>query len=104
MNRRPKQDRIVNELEHLFATILGLMICCEPKMGVELVRRSVRENADFFREIFEVGRRYKIMNPDRMRGTYGKLMYMLQDTQSRLVRFFWMCMGEGAKDQPSHMN
>lgn len=27
------------------------------------------------------------MNPDRMRGTYGKLMYMLQDTQTRQVRY-----------------
>ena len=35
---------------------------------------------------FLQGRRYKIMNPDRMRGTYGKLMYMLQDTQTRQVR------------------
>jgi hypothetical protein len=56
MNRRPKPERIINELEHLFATILGLMICCEPAKGVDLVRRDVRENEDFFREIFEVVR------------------------------------------------
>lgn len=54
MSRKPKQDRILGELEHLFATILGLMICSEPKAGAELVRRSVQENEAFFREIFEV--------------------------------------------------
>ncbi len=56
MSRRPKQDRIISELEHVFATILGLMICCEPAKGVELVRRDVRENEHFFRGIFEVVR------------------------------------------------
>lgn len=56
VSRQPKADRIVQELEHLFATILGLMICCEPQKGVELVRRNVKENEAFFREIFEVVR------------------------------------------------
>jgi hypothetical protein len=27
------------------------------------------------------GRRYKILNPERLRAEYGKLMYVLQDSQ-----------------------
>jgi hypothetical protein len=33
-----------------------------------------------------VGRRYKIMNPEKMRSTYGKLMFMLQDSSNHSVR------------------
>ncbi len=65
VSRKSKQLRIVEELEHLFATILGLMICSEPVKGIELVGKDVAENGEFFQTIFEIGRRYKIMNPVR---------------------------------------
>jgi hypothetical protein len=36
--------------------------------------------------IVQVARRYKIMNPDMMRSTYGKLMYLLQDAAKAQIR------------------
>jgi len=41
-----------------------------------------KQNAKFFQNIFEIGRRNKVLNPSKMRGTYGKLMHLLQDAQS----------------------
>ena len=38
--------------------------------------RDFSENADFFQMVFEIGRRYKILNPERMRDSYGKLVYL----------------------------
>eukprot|EP00434_Breviolum_minutum_P017224 symbB.v1.2.015204.t1/scaffold1129.1/size136302/12 len=45
-----------------------------------LMERSFADNNYFFRMVFEIGRRYKILNPDKLRGSYGKLIHMLQDS------------------------
>merc|ERR1712146_88821 len=80
--RGSKMTRIVEEMNTLFSTILGLMTCAKPHVGEDLLDEEEFEaNESFFQKIFEIGRRYKVMNPDRMRNTYGKLMYMLQDSQ-----------------------
>ena len=44
-----------------------------------------QQNAKFFQHIFEIGRRNKVLNPSKMRGTYGKLMHLLQDAQSPTI-------------------
>ena len=37
------------------------------------------EDGELVRETLEIGRRYKLGNPDKMRTTFGKLMWLVQD-------------------------
>lgn len=41
-------------------------------------------------DMFELARRFKISNPDKMRGEYGKLVYLLQDASIPQVRHLLM--------------
>lgn len=49
-------------------------------LPVCLQDRNFQDNAQFFQDCFEAGRRFKIMNPDKMRSEYGKLVYLLMDS------------------------
>ncbi|KAF8656060.1 hypothetical protein AX16_002796 [Volvariella volvacea WC 439] len=82
-----KAKRIVHQIRELCAIMSGLLLAADYKAGQELFQtRDFKENEDFYKMIFEIGRRHKIMNPDKMRTTYGKLVYVLQDSQSPEVQ------------------
>jgi hypothetical protein len=51
-----------------------------------LESREFSEYKSFFQRLFEIVRRYKIMNPEKMRSSYGKLLYLLQDAVSDEIR------------------
>ena len=74
-----KAKRIVHQIRELCAILSGLVLAADYKQGQELFTdRDFASNSDFYQKVFELGRRHKIMNPDKMRTTYGKLVYLLQ--------------------------
>ena len=84
--RYDKHVTILDQIDELLATLLGLNATSGDKKSNAMLLCDKRENADFFRNCLEVGRRYKIMNPDKMRTTYGKLLFVLMDSVSPKVR------------------
>ncbi|KAF8622192.1 hypothetical protein AX15_007301 [Amanita polypyramis BW_CC] len=82
-----KAKRIVQQIRELCAIMSGLLLSADYKQGQELFQhRDFQANAEFYQTVFELGRRHKIMNPDKMRTTYGKLIYLLQDSQTQEVK------------------
>ncbi|OBZ70214.1 hypothetical protein A0H81_09736 [Grifola frondosa] len=82
-----KAKRIVQQIRELCAILSGLVLSVDYKQGQELFAdRDFEVNEEFYQKIFELGRRHKIMNPDKMRSTYGKLIYLLQDSQTPEVK------------------
>ncbi|KAI0787179.1 hypothetical protein BC629DRAFT_1735323 [Irpex lacteus] len=82
-----KAKRIVHQIRELCAILGGLVLSADYKQGQELFSdRDFAANEEFYQQVFELGRRHKIMNPDKMRSTYGKLIYLLQDSQTPEVK------------------
>ncbi|KAJ1920955.1 hypothetical protein H4219_001008 [Mycoemilia scoparia] len=76
-----KNKRIVAQIKSLCAILSGLVLSSDYKAGQKLFQdKKFEDNKEFYQKIFEIGRRYKVMNPEKMRGSYGKLMYLLQDS------------------------
>lgn len=78
-----KAKRIVKELREICQVLIGLVVANGgAENGKELLENGeFSANAEWFQNIFEIGRRYKIMNPEEMRTNYGKMMYMIMDSR-----------------------
>jgi hypothetical protein len=75
------------QLQDICGFLSGLAVSANYKAGQEVLDdKNFGDHAEFFQDLFELGRRYKIMNPEKLRGEYGKLMYLLQDACSPEIR------------------
>ncbi|KAI8903869.1 hypothetical protein EDD86DRAFT_278519 [Gorgonomyces haynaldii] len=82
-----KSKRIVSQIKELCSILSGLVLAADYQAGQKLFQdRDFESNQEFYSTVFELGRRHKIMNPEKMRSTYGKLVYMLQDSQMPEVK------------------
>jgi len=80
-----RENEMKRELTALLSYIAGMYTAQNPKKGRKLfATRNLLDNADFFKHVFEIGRRHKIRNPDKMRTSYGKLMFILMDIRQHL--------------------
>ncbi|AMD19381.1 HBR480Cp [Eremothecium sinecaudum] len=82
LSHKSRGRRVVEQLKEMCSLLCGLVIATDLKVGQKLLEnKELHENADWFQAVFEIGRRYKIMNPERMRDTFGKLAYMIMDSR-----------------------
>ncbi|KAI9230384.1 MAG: hypothetical protein DHS80DRAFT_28832 [Piptocephalis tieghemiana] len=76
-----KSQRMIAQIRDMCAVLSGLLVASDYKAGQDLITdNDFADNEEFFLTIFEIGRRHKVMNPEKMRSAYGKLMYLLQDS------------------------
>lgn len=55
-----KEQRILEELQEILDQISGLLTCHNYKLGQSIALCSYADNAVFFRNLFEIARRYKV--------------------------------------------
>ena len=78
--------RVHTQLLKICAFLSGLATSVDYKIGQKvLASRKWKEYETFFRKVLELGRRYKVLNPDRMRSEYGRLMYLMMDASRNEV-------------------
>jgi hypothetical protein len=86
-NRKTRFNRIMESLIEMLSLSSGLMLAASMVKGEALVKgKELGDNVQFFRDMFEIARRYKIMNPTKLRDTYGKLMFLLMDAESTPIK------------------
>ncbi len=61
---RAKDGRVRQQIRDICSILCGLVVASDYRQGQQLIAgRDFKANAAWFQNVFEVGRRYKIMNP-----------------------------------------
>ncbi|CDK26121.1 unnamed protein product [Kuraishia capsulata CBS 1993] len=82
LSYKSKTRRQVEQLREICSILAGLVVASNLKVGQRLIEdKNFEDNAEWYQNVFEIGRRYKIMNPERMRDSFGKLCYMVMDSR-----------------------
>jgi len=82
-----KEDRIITQIKDISSILTGLLVAASFREGSEqIVNSKLKDNEEFFQSVFEIARRYKIMNPDKLRTEYGKMIYLLQDSNIESIK------------------
>lgn len=90
LSYRSPVKRVIHELNEIFSVLSGMMIANDFRKGRRLVQdRKFEENEEFFRQVFEIGRRYKIMNPGEW------LWHWIRSTAASSN--IWMCRRANAQ-------
>jgi len=80
---RSKTRKIHKELTEICSILCGFVIATDYRAGQKLVEdKEFADNEQFFQSVFEIARRYKVLNPEKMRTAYGKLIHVLMDSQT----------------------
>ena len=81
--KKSKASRMWTSLIDILNINSGLLISTNLTQGEAMFAGKTHDdNIVLYRNMFEIGRRYKMMNPNKMKDTYGKLIYMLMDTRN----------------------
>lgn len=79
---KSKSKRIIAEIKEICSILAGLVVAQDFKIGQKFVEdKNFSDNAEWYKNIFEIGRRYKVMNPEKMRDSFGKLCFMIMDSR-----------------------
>lgn len=72
--------RTHQQVKGVMNMLRGLVTASDYKAGQELEKEGAYDKyVAFLQKVFEIARRHKIMNPEKMRTEYGKLICLLQD-------------------------
>eukprot|EP00941_MAST-03F_sp_MAST-3F-sp1_P002833 g2833.t1 len=86
VDRRPSKNparRLHKILHEVCALLSGIVTALDYKEGQSIISsRDFQRHSEFLTEVFEIARRHKILNPEKMRTSHGKLLYLLQDSNS----------------------